>query len=708
MRKQVLDTLFNTLHKDIPDEMLFNFMYDAYRKKAAERTFWDNPTLEAWKEERKRLKEIFLEMFSPFPESTSLNERITAEYVRDGYRMLCVCFDSAPNVTITANLYIPNGAEAGKTPAVVLACGHSNDAKSYYRYAAESLVKNGILTLCFDPTAQGERFNCWNYARWQPRILFEHDRLGVLSMLMGGNISGNFAWDCMRAVDYLISRPETDPEKIGFMGTSGGGTQTTWAAALDDRVSVAVPCCFITSIDELLLSREPSDSEQNPPGLLAHGLEYRDFLGMMAPKPVLVLGAEEDFFPVAGAVDTVNSLKKLYACYGMEDRVELHRFPGGHAGRGAMATKGCQWFCRWFGLPVPEFPEGETARIEIALKNEPNVDEDTFVVGGQIIYGRENSNYWPYYQKCFRELKTGPVDLEALRHTLRIVLPDAPVEVTRKIDGPVQGGFLNSEDGITIPWLYAMAGDKPSGKLCILSHEDGMTCMFANGREGELLLQAGVDVLAFDPRGIGTTQGGAFGWWADTARAYLAPLNEGALPYWGLGMVDPPHEGYCATNHELGMHGFKLDRPLLGQRTADAMRVLSAIHEITGTTYEQHLIYGSGYSAAWMLYAALLTEVPIHRCAFHSLLASFKLLAELPENRYMVEQIARGLLLTGDFPNALNALKCDCLLIDPVNAMRFPIEKLLGEAVLKDTCVERCYTEGASNPLYEMVDYITR
>lgn len=693
------------LRENLPEDMLFQFMYREYREARQKRTFWDCPDPESWNGERKRLRDIFLNMFGPFPEKVPLNARMTASCRYDGFTMECVRFVSCPGVEITANLYIPDTAVKGKTPAAVLACGHSDDSKSYYRYTAHAMAKAGILTLCFDPTGQGERFETWNYCRWQGRAHITHDRMGAVALLLGDNLAGIFAWDCIRAVDYLLSRTETDPERIGFMGTSGGGTQTTWAATLDDRITVAVPCCFITSIDDLICSREPNDSEQNPPGLTAFGLEYRDMLAMMAPKPVLVLAKEEDFFPVQGAADTVRSLKKLYALYGAEERVELYRSPGRHAGRGTMAVIGVQWLCRWFGLPVPEGNEAMAQAADQAAAAMQAVDPETFAAGGQLMFDRHPTNYWSYLKKRTRAIPEHDPDPAALKKILAIQSPGRmPAVKVLFSEERIRGGWLETEKGIQVPWLYLRGAEKPSGTLCVLSHEDGMMALQDNGREGPVFLDAGMDLLLFDPRGVGLTRGASHGWWAHCARTYLKGMkDEGALPYYVLGYVDPAYEGIYATNNELAMHGIKLNRPVLGQRVLDTLAVLDNAEKLTGVHYGRTAVYGSGYSAAWMLYGTVLCENKPDACVFSNLLASFKMLCEEPEHRYSIEQLARGILTVCDLPDALRALGEKATVLDPVNSIRFPLYPETADRYLKG--IRTLFSDG-ENPVYVAADLL--
>src|SRR5207244_8952449 len=101
--------------------------------------------------------------------------------------------------------------------------------------------------------------------------------------------------------DYLLSRPEVDPTRVACTGNSGGGTHTAYLSALDDRITVAAPSCFITSWRRLLESIGPQDAEQCLPPFLKHGLDHGDFIYVLTPKPYIMLTAIRDFFSISGA-----------------------------------------------------------------------------------------------------------------------------------------------------------------------------------------------------------------------------------------------------------------------------------------------------------------------------------------------------------------------------------------------------------------------
>ncbi|HNZ38508.1 MAG TPA: prolyl oligopeptidase family serine peptidase, partial [Candidatus Latescibacteria bacterium] len=109
-----------------------------------------------------------------------------------------------------------------------------------------------------------------------------------------------FVWDGQRALDVLLSRPEVDPSRVGVCGISGGGTQTTWLLAAEDRFTAASPACFITGWREQFAARVGADPEQFPFPANGWGWDQADVLLSFAPKPLLIVAATRDFFPIEG------------------------------------------------------------------------------------------------------------------------------------------------------------------------------------------------------------------------------------------------------------------------------------------------------------------------------------------------------------------------------------------------------------------------
>src|SRR5690606_16692692 len=106
-------------------------------------------------------------------------------------------------------------------------------------------------------------------------------------------------------------------------GNSGGGTMTTWLMAYDDRIVAAAPSCFITTLDRLFHTIGPQDCEQHFPGQGPLGIDHTDFITMRAPKPTLILAAEQDYFDFSGTRTAAKEAEAVYRVLGHPEQVGL-------------------------------------------------------------------------------------------------------------------------------------------------------------------------------------------------------------------------------------------------------------------------------------------------------------------------------------------------------------------------------------------------
>jgi len=295
------------------------------------------------------LKEFMIRQLGGFPERTPLNSRTVKTLQGDGFRIECVVFESRPNHHVTANLYVPEGP--GPFPGVVVSSGHSRTAKTaeYNQRFALMMVSQKIAALCFDPIGQGERSQVLD-AEHEPEHVgttTEHSLMGVGSILVGRNTATYRIWDAMRAIDYMVSRPEVDPAKIGFTGCSGGGTLTSYVMALDDRVACAAPACYLTTFRRLIETLGPQDAEQNIFGQLEFGMDQTDYVVMRAPRPTLISSTTQDFFDIRGSWENFRQAKRIYGRLGFPERVDLVEIEGQHGVQPQNLATIAHWMNRW-------------------------------------------------------------------------------------------------------------------------------------------------------------------------------------------------------------------------------------------------------------------------------------------------------------------------------------------------------------------------
>ena len=241
------------------------------------------------------------------PERTPLEPQVVGAILRPGYRVEKVVFQSQPKHYVTALLYLPDGRRFKPPyPGVLVACGHIQTGKGSGCHQAMGaiLATNGMAALVFDPIEQGERLQ-YAYSKrlaGEAFVTSRHTMVGMGSLLLGRNTARFEIWDGMRAIDYLQSRPEIDPQRIGCAGNSGGGTQTSHLMALDDRIRCAAPSCWLTTLSDLLSDPGAQDSEQNIFGQLQFGVDYLHWIIMRAPSPALIcVAAKDGYFNINGA-----------------------------------------------------------------------------------------------------------------------------------------------------------------------------------------------------------------------------------------------------------------------------------------------------------------------------------------------------------------------------------------------------------------------
>ena len=268
----------------------------------------------------------------PWPEHSPLNPRITGASDHEGIHIERLLFDSQPNFPVTALLYLPQ--HTTKLPAILMAPGHSPAGKAGDAAFALAFAHRGFAVLSYDPIGQGERLQYPDPANPGHTLLKaptgEHGEAGLQPTLIGDALARYFLIDAIRATDYLLTRPEIDPARIGAFGCSGGGLMTALTAALDTRIAVAGVACFTTSFDTLLPSIGPQDSEQSTPNFIASGLDFPDWSELFAPKPYAIIATTEDMFPFAGAQSTEKESRAFYTLFNASDNLAFITGPGHH------------------------------------------------------------------------------------------------------------------------------------------------------------------------------------------------------------------------------------------------------------------------------------------------------------------------------------------------------------------------------------------
>ncbi|MBN1505974.1 MAG: prolyl oligopeptidase family serine peptidase [Sedimentisphaerales bacterium] len=591
----------------------------------------------------RQVQEKIQRCFGPWPQKTPLNPRTTGIVERDAYRIEKVIFESRPNFLVTANLYVPKGRDV-LLPGVVGTCGHSSNGKAYLAYQgfAQGLARQGYVVLIFDPIGQGER------------LQYPNDKLGsrigvgVREHLYGGNqqfLVGEFfgawrAWDGIRALDYLLTRKEVDPKHVGVTGCSGGGTMTTWLCGVDRRWTMAAPSCFVTTFARNCENELPADTEQCPPQALALGLDHCDFLAAMAPRPIVLLAKEGDFFDIRGSEKAYERLHRLYGLLGAGDNISMFTEPGGHG----YSQKSREAMYRWFNRDT---------RVSEA-QAEPNLtiekDETLWCAPkGQIceLNSRPIYSFTAEKAKVLAEKRPKEFTLSQLQGKVRELLrlpstssaaPDYRVLRnwrSRRWPRPRWTSYVVE----TEPGIQAVVYKLGTEQLLARPHADAKRAILyvahlssdAELRNEPLvaeLVKAEPDaaVYAIDVRGIGESR-------PDTCD------EDSFFNLYG-------------SDYFYAIHSIMLDRPYIGQRTFDVLRVLDWLR---GIGHDDIHLVGKGWGALPATFAAVLSD-NVRQVTLKNALTSYSDIAQSQDYSWPLSALVPNVLSAFDLPDCYRAL----------------------------------------------------
>ena len=318
------------------------------------------------------VSELWKMLGGPF-DRTPLNVRVVGTVERPGYRIEKVAFESRPRLYVTANLYVPEGT--GRRPGILAPLGHSGNGKAWpsYQRLFMNLARKGYVVLAYDPFGQGERIEYPGTRPGQSALgggTSEHEYAGRRLILLGANFGLFRAWDGIRGIDYLLTRAEVDPDRIGCCGQSGGGTLTQFLAALDSRIHVAVVSMGNTenlAQGDVEPPGSADDAEQNIVPALARGIDRADLLYAFAPKPLLIgitlHDAGHTYSPeyVSDSLDLLNEYTRAYELLGAAGRVVLQATTVSHGYVYEMRRATYAWFNRWFDMKHADDDEASQA-----------------------------------------------------------------------------------------------------------------------------------------------------------------------------------------------------------------------------------------------------------------------------------------------------------------------------------------------------------
>jgi cephalosporin-C deacetylase-like acetyl esterase len=477
-------------------------------------------TLTEWKQRQKWLKKTLQEAVGAFPTKTPLNATIVKTYQKNFYRLENIIYESQPGYYVTSALFIPTNLK--KAPAIVYCSGHSDNGYRSNGYLNEILnfVAKGFIVFAFDPVGQGERLQYYNVKTNKSRFRwpsYEHSYPGAQLFITGNTMARNFIWDGIRAVDYLLTRPEVDPSRIGITGRSGGGTQSAYIAAFDDRVKAAAPENYITNTRRLFQAMGPQDAEQNFFYGVEKGLDMADLLTVRAPKAMLVVTTTQDMFPIQGAIETCNEVARIYKAYGKPENFNMVTDDAPHATTLKNREASYVFFQKALNnpgnpkeqqvkLPSPEeLKVTETGQVSTSLNS-----QTAFSINSTDATKRmqkleiERQNIPEYFTSVFQSAK----QLSGYRQPKETPAPWFAGRIQRS-GYVIEKYLLQGEGNYMIPYII-LKPQVPTRKAMLYLNPSGKAADVQEGGEMEWFVKNGVMVVAPDLVGIGEMGPGEF------------------------------------------------------------------------------------------------------------------------------------------------------------------------------------------------------
>jgi dienelactone hydrolase len=604
---------------------------------------------------QQRLKEFFIAQLGGFPERTPLNARVTGQDTRDGYRIEKIIFESQPKHFVTAVAYLP--LTKPPYPGVLVPCGHSANGKAIeaYQRVCILLAKNGLAALCFDPIGQGERLQISPVnGKAVYGSTLEHTLVGVNSIPLGTAAARYFIWDGIRSLDYLASRPDIDPKRLGCTGNSGGGTQTSYLMALDDRIVCAAPSCYLTSMKRLLETIGPQDAEQNIHAQIAYGMDHADYVIMRAPRPTLLCVATRDFFDITGAWDTYRQAKRIYTRLDHAERVDLIETDATHGFSTQLRVGAVRWMRRWLlgvddAITETESPVATDAELQCTPSGQVMQLE-----GARSVFDL-NRDWEERLAEKRKALWTKPSEaMEAVRQLTHIrtlaELPPIQVEEKETVERPgykIQKLVLRPEAGIMLPALAFVPPDA-DGDAYLYLHGKGKAIDAAAGGLIEKLVNQRHIVLAVDLRGLGET---------------LTTKKTGGFDQ----MISPDWKNVLLA--------YMLDKSYVAMRAEDTLacaRYLSTFGLKEGAR-RVHVV-GIGEAGPAVLHAAALEPQLFASTTLRQSLVSWANLVRTPESKGQLPNVIHGSLAVYDLQDLAATLPTERIKIEEPLNEREPVK----------------------------------
>jgi dienelactone hydrolase len=574
---------------------------------------------EEWRARREAIHAALERAWGGFPtEHAPLEPKKLGQEQRDGYRFEKWIFQTLPGVWMTAFAYVPEGD--GPFPAILQVHGHWKGAKQdpVVQSRCIGAAKLGFFVLAVDAFGAGER------GLGEKLGEYHGEMIGTTLFPIGRPLSGIQVYENMRAVAYLQSRPEVDGSKVGITGASGGGNQTMYAGAFDDRFSAVVPCCSVGTYDSYLTTASCM-CEVVPTGLAI--TEEWGVLGSVAPRGLMVISATKDAFQfsVGEAQKSLELAQPVFDATGRPAKLKHAIFDWHHDYSQPMRELMYGWMTQQLkgqgnGSPIPEPPLDvqDSERIR-CFPGDSRPDDWLTLPQFAAREGRALLDAW----KMSTTASEWSTRNDELRKTLIETTFGGFPQPSQSFAASVTSGpnttiRFTPEPGLVLD-AHHQRSNAESRRAAVLLNLEGMNAAQSSPLAEELLA-AGWDVVTVDLRATGNDA-----WPTDTIMR--------------------------APDHNTAQWSMWIGRPLLGQWTWDVLQLLEALPLAVPEELGPITVIGQGPAGVVAHCAAAVDDKQrIAQVAAVGTLASY--ISDVPYEGQRVGIMAPGIVRdVGDIPH---------------------------------------------------------
>jgi cephalosporin-C deacetylase-like acetyl esterase len=362
-------------------DRMFADYFRAETRTLQERCLADIQSLDDWNKAKGKYRAQLHEMLGldPVPPKTDLKATITGTIDQPDFTVEKLHFQSRPGLYVTANLYVPKNLKA-RAPTILYVCGHANiktNGISYgnkvgYQHWGVWFARNGYVALLIDTVQLGE-IEGIHHGTYREGMWWWNSR--------GYSSAAAEAWNCIRALDYLETRPEVDKTRFGVTGRSGGGAYSWWIAALDERIKAACPTAGITDLQNHVVDGCVEGHCDCMFMVNTYRWDYAQVAALVAPRPLLICNSDKDtIFPLDGVGRVHEKVRKIYDLHNAPDKLGLIITEGPHKDTQELQVPVMRWFNKWLKKdesPVPNYAEKLFTPQQLKVFDKPPTDQIT-------------------------------------------------------------------------------------------------------------------------------------------------------------------------------------------------------------------------------------------------------------------------------------------------------------------------------------------